>query len=356
MNRIRCTLPREGFTLDVDVQLPPAGITALLGPSGCGKTTLLRCVAGLERPRDALIEFAGEAWQDDARGLFLAPWQRAVGYVFQEASLFDHLDVRGNLQFAQRRARGGPQIAIDALVELLGIGGLLARRPQQLSGGERQRVAIARALAGRPRVLLLDEPLAALDLPRRREILPWLEKLRDELRIPMLYVTHAAEEAARLADHVLAMEAGRVLASGPLADVLTRLDLPGVRADDAGAVLEGAVAERDARWHLMRVDFAGGAIWLRDAGQALGQRVRVHVLARDVSLATERPTHTSVQNLLPCTVSAIAPGGHASQAMVRLDCAGQPLLARITARAADALQLREGAPVWAQIKSAALVE
>jgi molybdate transport system ATP-binding protein len=356
MNRIRCTLPRDAFTLAVDVQLPAAGITALLGPSGCGKTTLLRCVAGLERPRDALVEFAGEAWQDDARGLFLAPWQRAVGYVFQEASLFDHLDVNGNLRFAQQRARSGPEVPLQALIELLGIGGLLARRPAQLSGGERQRVAIARALAGRPRVLLLDEPLAALDQSRRREILPWLEKQRDELRIPMLYVTHAADEAARLADHVLAMEAGRVVASGPLADVITRLDLPGARADDAGAVLECTVAERDPRWHLMRVDFAGGSLWLRDAEQAMGRRVRVHVLARDVSLATERPRHTSIQNLLPCTVGEVAAGGHASQALVRLDCAGHPLLARITARAADALQLQPGTPVWAQVKSAALVE
>ena len=356
MNRVRCTLPRDAFTLAVDAQLPPGGLTALLGPSGCGKTTLLRCVAGLERPRDALIEFAGEAWQDDARGVFLAPWQRAVGYVFQEASLFEHLDVRGNLRFAQRRARGGPEVPLDTLIELLGIAALLSRRPAQLSGGERQRVAIARALAGRPRVLLLDEPLAALDAARRREILPWLEKLRDEVRIPMLYVTHAVEEAARLADHVLAMEAGRVVASGPLAEVLTRTDLPAAQADDAGAVLECSVAERDARWHLMRVAFAGGSLWLRDAGQPPGRRVRVHVLARDVSLATERPRHTSVQNLLACAVREVAAGPHPSQALVRLDCAGAALLARITARAADALQLHEGTPVWAQIKSAALVE
>jgi molybdate transport system ATP-binding protein len=227
---------------------------------------------------------------------------------------------------------------------------------QQLSGGERQRVAMARALAGRPRLLLLDEPLAALDVARRREILPWLEKLRDELRIPMLYVTHAIDEAARLADHLVLLDRGSVVAAGPLDEVLARLDLPGTLADDAGVVLQGEVAERDARWHLVRVAFDGGSLWVRDAGQRIGQRVRVHVLARDVSLALEPPQASSIQNVLACTVRALGAGAHESQAVVRLDCAGAALLARITARAADMLQLRAGAAVWAQVKSAALVE
>ncbi|HSW18923.1 MAG TPA: molybdenum ABC transporter ATP-binding protein, partial [Ramlibacter sp.] len=224
-----------GFSLAVDLHLPATGITALFGPSGSGKTTVLRCVAGLERAAGALVDIGGDCWQDDARGVFLAPWQRPLGYVFQEASLFDHLDVRGNIAYGQKRRGGGGagngDLSLEAAVELLGIGHLLARRPHQLSGGERQRVAIARALAARPRVLLLDEPLSALDASRRQDILPWLERLRDELRIPMLYVTHAADEMARLADTLVLMDNGRAVASGPVAEVLARTD-PSVIAGD----------------------------------------------------------------------------------------------------------------------------
>jgi molybdate transport system ATP-binding protein len=351
---IRLRLPRGGFTLDVDLRLPPQGVSAVFGPSGCGKTTLLRCVAGLERARDAHVRIAGEDWQNDARGLFLATHSRPLGYVFQEASLFDHLDVRGNLAFGQRRA-AAPAAALAPLIALLGIGGLLDRKPHQLSGGERQRVAIARALATQPRVLLLDEPLAALDLARRREILPWLERLRDELRLPMLYVSHSLDEVARLADHLVLLDQGRVTASGPLAATLARLDLP-LAADEASALLHGTVAERDPRWQLARVAFDGGSLWLPDAGVAAGRRVRVRVLARDVSIATAPVAASSIQNLLPCTVRAIAPGPHPSQAMVQLACGESLLLARITARAVDSLGLAPGRPVWAQVKSAALVE
>ena len=357
MNRLRVRHARGAFTLDVDVELPESGVTAVLGPSGCGKTTLLRCIAGLERPGEAFIEVGGECWQDSARHVFVPPWRRGAAYVFQEASLFDHLDVRGNLKFAQRRApRRGPDISIDTAIALLGIEPLLARRPAQLSGGERQRVAIARALAARPRLLLLDEPLAAVDVARRREILPWLEKLRDELAIPMVYVTHAADEAARLASTLVLLQEGRVAAAGPLAQTLTRLDLPGALADDAGAVIAGRIDERDERWRLMRVAFEGGTLWVADRGHALGQGVRVHVLARDVSLALAPPEASSIQNVLTCTVLETAAGAHPSQVLVRLQCGASVLLSRITARAADALGLREGMPVWAQVKSAALVE
>ena len=356
-SRIRLSLDRGAFSLEADIELPARGITALFGASGSGKTTLLRCVAGLECAQNALVRIAGEVWQDDANGIFMPPWRRPLGYVFQEASLFDHLDVRGNLAYGQRRAGGaGRSIALDGAVELLGIGGLLSRRTQALSGGERQRVAIARALATGPRVLLLDEPLASLDHARRQEILPWLERLRDELHIPMLYVTHSADEVARLAETLIVLGRGRVTAAGPTAEVLARIDAPVILGEDAGALLDATVGERDARWHLARVDFAGGSLWLRDAGVALGRHVRLRVLARDVSLATEQPRATSVQNLLPCVVDGIAPGGHPSQVLVRLACGEAMLLARITARAADALELVAGKPVWAQVKSVALVE
>ena len=353
---LRLRLPRTGFALDVDLALPASGITAISGPSGSGKTTLLRCAAGLERAPEARVVVDGEVWQDTAQGLFRPTWQRPLGYVFQEASLFDHLDVRGNLAFGQRRARRAqPSVDLDALVALLGIAGLLDRRPHQLSGGERQRVAIARALATQPRILLLDEPLAALDFARRQEILPWLERLRDELRIPMLYVTHSGDELARLADHLVLLDQGRVRATGPLAQTLARIDLPAIPGEEAGALLHATIVERDARWQLAQVRFDGGALWIADAGLAVGHAVRVRVLARDVSLALAPPERSSIQNVLPCTVRAIAAGAHPSQALVQLACGGSLLLARITARAVDTLGLREGSPVWAQVKSAALV-
>jgi molybdate transport system ATP-binding protein len=350
---IRCRLARGDFTLDADLRLPATGITAIFGASGSGKTTLLRCVAGLERAASARVAIAGETWQDSAAGLFVPTHRRPLGYVFQEASLFDHLDVRGNLAFAQKRAGGSA--SLQPLLDLLGIADLLDRRPHQLSGGERQRVAIARALTTQPRILLLDEPLAAVDLSRRREILPWLERLHEELRIPMLYVTHSGDEVARLADHLVLLEAGRVRAAGPLREMLARVDLPAVPGEEPGALLEATVAERDERWHLARVAFDGGALWLPDAGLAIGHAVRVRVLARDISLALQPPAATSIQNVLPCQVLAIAPGAHPSQAVVQLACGGSVLLARVTARAVDALELRPGSGAWAQVKSAALV-
>ncbi len=356
LNHIRLSLARPDFTLQADLALPPRGITALFGPSGSGKTTLLRCVAGLERAEGALVKIAGQVWQDDARRVFLPTWRRPLGYVFQEASLFDHLDVRGNLHYGLRRTGGRRQaIALEAVIELLGIGALLGRRTQQLSGGERQRVAIARALATQPRLLLLDEPLASLDHARQRDILPWLERLRDELHIPMLYVTHAAGEVARLADTLIVMAHGRVVATGPAARVLASIDAPVVLGEDAGALLDGSIGERDSRWHLARVDFAGGSLWIGDSGVEVGRHVRLRVLARDVSLATEAPRATSIQNLLRGTVLAVAPDVHPSQVLVQVQCGESILLARVTARAVDALGLEPGRPVWAQVKSVALV-
>lgn len=355
-NHIRVSLQRPAFTLEVDLRLPRRGITVLFGPSGSGKTSLLRCVAGLERARRARVCIGGDVWQDDAQALFLPTWRRPLGYVFQEASLFEHLDVQANLRYGL--ARSVPSGAADALapvIDLLGIGDLLKRRTTQLSGGERQRVAIARALATGPRLLLLDEPLAALDHARRQDILPWLERLRDELHIPMLYVTHSAEEAGRLADTLVAIEQGQVRAAGPTTEVLARIDLPVVAGDDAGTLLRGSVAERDTRWHLARVTFPGGDLWLRDEQLSVGRQVRLRVLARDVSIATVKPQATSIQNLLACTVEAVVADTHPAQVLVRMNCGESLLLARITARAASTLELRPGQAVWAQVKSAALL-
>lgn len=355
-SRIRLKLSRPGFALDVDLALPATGITVLFGASGSGKTTVLRCVAGLERARSGLVRIGPDVWQDDATGIFLPAWKRPQGYVFQEASLFEHLSVRANIEYGLKRAasRGAAQ-ALDGAIELLGIGSLLGRMPLQLSGGERQRVAIARALATQPRTLLLDEPLAALDGPRKLEILPWLERLRDELRMPMLYVTHSAEELSRLADHLVVLEHGRVKAEGAAAELMASIDSPVLTGDEAGALLSGTVGERDVRWHLSRVDFDGGSLWLRDSGLPLGRSVRLRVLARDVSIATDEPRDTSIQNHLPCTIESSAPDAHPSQRLVRVRVGASVLVARITGRAYDALALGPGVRAWLQVKSVALL-
>jgi len=238
----RLTLARDDFTLDVDLQLPGSGISALFGHSGSGKTSCLRCLAGLERAASAYIEVNGEVWEDSASGFFLPPHRRPIGYVFQEASLFPHLSVRANLEFGWRRVPAAQRkVSLEQACALLGIGHLLERRPATLSGGEAQRVGIARALLSSPRLLLLDEPLAALDGPRKREILPYLEHLHEELQIPLVYVSHAQDEVARLADYLVLLEQGKVLASGPIIETLARLDLPLAQGDDAGVVLEGLV-------------------------------------------------------------------------------------------------------------------
>ena len=349
-----------GFSLEVDECLPGSGVTALFGPSGCGKTTLLRCIAGLERPRAGRLSFQGEVWQDDRT--WVPTHRRPLGYVFQEASLFPHLTVAGNLRFGQRRQGGsGPAAALDQAVELLGIAPLLERKPDRLSGGERQRVGIARALAVSPRILLMDEPLAALDHQRKSEILPYLERLHDALAIPVLYVSHAPDEVARLADHLVVMDTGRVLASGPLRDILARLDLPIRLGEDAGVVLEGRVVERDAQWQLLRVDCAGSSLWVRDAGAALGRAVRVRILARDVSISLTQAQETSILNTLPATVVALGVDSHPALALVRLRIgAGEgegeaSVLARVTHRSADHLGLVPGLAVWIQIKAVALL-
>ena len=352
---LRLRLPRAGFVLDVDLRLPGSGISVLFGPSGSGKTSVLRCAAGLEHAAGQ-VHVAGQVWQDDAAGRFMPTWKRPLGYVFQEASLFEHLSVRGNLEFGLHRSGApGGRRALDEAVELLGIGQLLARDPAQLSGGERQRVAIARALVRQPALLLLDEPLAALDQARRQEILPWLARLRDELKLPMLYVTHSAEELARLADHLVVLEAGQVRASGAVQEVLADLRSP-VVGEDAGVLLDGQVRLRDARWHLAQLGFEGGALWVRDSGLREGQRLRLRVLARDVSIALSPPQGSSIQNVLACRVDAIAADAHPSQALVRLDCGGSFVLARVTQRAVHELALVPGLAVWAQVKSVAIVE
>jgi molybdate transport system ATP-binding protein len=350
----RFRIERAAFTLDVALDLPGSGISALFGPSGCGKTTTLRALAGLERTPAGHLHMKGEVWQDAAT--FVPTHRRPLGYVFQEASLFDHLDVRGNVEFGMKRVPAAARrVSLEQAVELLGIPHLMDRKPQTLSGGERQRVGIARALATSPRLLLLDEPLSALDAQRKAEVLPYLEKLHAELDIPMVYVSHALDEIARLADHLVLMDAGRVVASGDTQAMLTRLDLPLAHGDTASAIVEGRVMAHDAADHLTQVGFAGGSLLLTSTtARATGDAVRLRIQARDVSLTLQPQQDTSILNILPATVAGVeddSPG----QRMVALDVSGVRILARVTQRSAQTLALAPGQRVFAQIKGVAVL-
>ncbi len=350
---IRFHIERSGFVLDLDVSLPATGVTGLSGPSGCGKTTLLRAIAGLERDAMGYCRVADEIWQDG--GHFLPTHRRALGYVFQEASLFPHLSVRRNLEYGFKRVpREQRRVGLDDAVALLGVEGLLGRRPHGLSGGERQRVAIARALLTSPRLLLMDEPLAALDRASKREILPYLERLHDELAMPVLYVSHAPDEVARLADHLVLLDAGRVRAAGPIGELFSRLDLAREQGTEAEAIIEARVAEHDETYHLSYLDFAGGRFSVARNRLPIGHRARLRVLARDVSITLRHQTGTSILNIFPAVVDALAPEGPARM-LVRLHIEGVPLLAGITRKSASALALTPGKQVYAQVKSVALL-
>ena len=352
--RAQFTLHYPGFVLDVDLHLPGRGVTTLFGPSGSGKTTLLRCIAGLQYVPHGSLHINGAIWQEGA--LFVPPHRRPLGYVFQEASLFAHLSVRGNLHYGMRRVSVAEQkVSLDHVIELLGIAHLLARKPERLSGGERQRVAIARALLTSPRLLLMDEPLAALDLARKQEILPYLEKLHDELDIPILYVSHTPDEIARLADHLVVMDAGRVMAVGALTETLARLDLPMNLGEDTGVVLEGTIADRELQWHLAKVSCGSSDFWVRDSGHPVGDAVRIRILAKDVSIALNQTRDTSILNILPAEVVEIANDVHPAQALVKLQLGTSPVLSRLTQRSVQSLRLTPGLKVYAQIKAVALI-
>ncbi|MNQ72159.1 Sulfate/thiosulfate import ATP-binding protein CysA [compost metagenome] len=358
MIHMRLKLDYPGFALDVDLQLPGRGVTALYGHSGSGKTTCLRCIAGLERADQGFIQVNDEVWQDSANKVFVAPHKRTLGYVFQEASLFPHLSVLANLAFGLKRIPK-PQRRVDMAhaTELLGIGHLLDRHPQHLSGGERQRVGIARALLTSPKLLLMDEPLAALDAQRKSEILPYLQRLHDELDIPVLYVSHSQDEVARLADHIVLLSHGKALASGPIGQTLARLDLPLAMGDDAGVVIEGRVSAYDADYQLLSLQLPGTSLNIRvphtpmDAGQAL----RCKVQARDVSLNLHSAGQSSILNRLPVTVVSEMNADNAAHVLIRLDAAGTPLLARITRYSRDQLNVHPGQQLWAQIKAVAVL-
>jgi len=345
---------KKSFTLDVDIEIPGQGVTAIFGHSGSGKTSLLRCIAGLHSSTNGKLSINGKIWQDEST--YVETHQRSVGYVFQEASLFEHLTAGENLLYATKRAAIPPsEETYQQTIHLMGIDPILDNYPNQLSGGERQRVSIARALLSNPQLLLMDEPLASLDERRKQEILPYLERLRGELDIPILFVSHSVDEVARLADYIVVLEQGKVVTNGTLTEVLSRIDLPFRLGEDTGVIVEGTVAERNERWHLVRVEFDGGDLWLKDNGDAIGQSVRIRVLARDVSLSLENHQDTSILNRMPAEILEISPGADRALALVRLKVGTTVLIARVTGRSVEHLQLKPGKKLWAQIKSVAIV-
>jgi molybdate transport system ATP-binding protein len=350
-------LQQGRFSLDVNLRLPGRGVSVLLGPSGCGKTSVLRALAGLSRAQGR-VSVGGQVWQDDAAGArsFVPTHQRPIGYVFQEASLFEHLNVRDNLLYGQKRiAPAQRRISLDEAVGLLGIESMLGRSTGGLSGGERQRVAIARALLTSPSLLLMDEPLSALDPARKAEVLPYLAKLNAQFGLPIVYVTHAMDEAARLADHLVLMDAGRVQADGAAVALFARLDTPMSAWDDAAALLPAQLDAHEHEYGLSRLRVAGLPFWVGLCQAAPGQAVRVRVLARDVSVALSPPVGSSILNILPAVIDEIRSDGPNSQTL-RLQLApGTCLLARLTRRSCEQLQLRAGMAVYAQVKGAALL-
>ena len=353
----RFRLVRGPFVLDASFAVPARGVTGLFGPSGSGKTTVLRCIAGLEPDVRGFLRVGDDIWQDSELDRRVPPHRRAVGYVFQEADLFSHLDVRGNLRFAWRRAPHHV-IAWDDAVAWLGVERLLDRAVSRLSGGERQRVAVARALLSSPRVLLMDEPLAALDEVNRREILPWLEDLPARLDIPMVYVSHSLAEVGRLADHMVFLADGQVRAAGAPSDVLAHVDFARWRGEEAAVIVDAIVRDHDLEGHLTLLDGPWGPIWVRRQPRETGRAVRVHVAASDVSLSLVPEPLTTIMNqfyVVVHEVREVSPG----EALVRMAApsADSPmLLALITQRSAARLGIAAGRHVYARVKSVALLD
>lgn len=343
------------FKIDTRFSCETSGIVAFFGRSGAGKTSLVNLLSGLSRPDAGRIAINGTVLFDSARGIDLPPERRRLGYVFQEGRLFPHLSVRGNLVYGFNRAPVRErQIQPDQIIDLLGLGALLTRRPRDLSGGEKQRVALGRALLANPRLLLMDEPLAALDQPRKEEVLPFIERLRDEFAIPIVYVSHAMPEIVRLADIMVLISEGRVEAVGTVDDLTSRLDLrPLTGRYEAGAVILARVTGQDETFDLTELNFAGGQLMVPRLDLPPGTELRLRIRARDVVLARTRPEGTSILNAFPCVVRAIG-GEDGPQVDLQLDAGGASLWARITRRSLIELNLEPGAPVYALVKAVAI--
>lgn len=350
---VRYLLQRDEFSLDIDVALPMRGITGVFGVSGAGKTTLLRCIAGLEAAAKAKLVVAGDTWEDSETGTSRPVHARNVGYVFQEPRLFDHLSVRANIEYGNKRRTQNGTADFDHVIELLGLRSLLSRSPDELSGGEAQRVAIARALLCSPQFVLMDEPLASLDQSRRDEILPFLDRLHAESAIPIIYVSHNIDEVCRLCDHLVVIEHGGVVAEGELQDVLVRTDVAAIGGDHAGSVVEGTVAGHDVDDDLTQLEFSGGTLWVPGHAAPRGSPLRLRIRAADVSLCRARPADTTILNILPVVIDTIE-AGEGPSTLVRLVIGDDRIVARVTRRSIRELGLKIGDKLYAQIKSVAV--
>lgn len=348
----RFNLLRGEFTLAAELDIPAKGVTAIFGASGSGKTSLLRAIAGLDKVANGYLRIDDQLWQDAQT--FVPPHRRSLAYVFQEASLFNHLNVQQNIEYGAKRATSVDDELVSNAISLLGLNSMLGRKSNTLSGGERQRVAIARALASGPKLLLMDEPLASLDQARKQEILPLIQRVHRSLNIPVIYVSHSADEVAQLADHLVLLEAGKVKSSGAIQTMLTDLEHPLAHQDDAEAIIETSIAEQDSAYHLTYLEFSGGRFAVSYIDQAIGNSVRLRIAARDVSLTLTQHTETSILNIFPATIDAISAEG-SSQMTVRVLVGGVPLLARLTKKSAVNLKLEVGKTVYAQAKSAAVL-
>lgn len=342
-----------GFVLDVSLDISMNAVTSIFGPTGCGKTTILRAIAGLDHHKDGYLNINGEVWQKN--NIFKAAHERSIGYVFQEASLFDHLNVRQNLEFGfSRIAKANQKFTIQEIINLLKINHLEKRSTISLSGGERQRIAIARSLLVSPQILLMDEPIAALDQNSKLEVLQSLERLKTRLNIPIIYISHSQNEIARLADTIILLENGRVLATGSTNDIFTRSDLPLAHSSDATSVIDAEVVEIDEKFQMARIKFDGGQLTIAGCELATGKKVRVTFAARDVSITLEQQTNTSILNIIQATITHIS-NDSKTEVTVHLLAGDTAILSRITKKSAQTLDLKTGDKVFAQIKSVVLL-
>ena len=354
MLRVDVKKNRGSFSLDVHFEMPTPGVVALFGRSGCGKSTLVHVISGLLAADAGQVVLDDVVLQDTARGVFVPPERRGIGYVFQDARLFPHLSVAANLRYGERRAAGRRYVSIDTVAGLLDLGSLMSRRTHQLSGGERQRVAIGRALLSQPILLLLDEPLASLDAARRDEVLPYLELLRDQLSIPMVYVSHNFDEVLRLATDVVLMESGKVIAQGRLGEMSLNKGLRSIIGPEAvGAIVDGTVLGIDDASGLMRLKLGHGELKVQTFHAAVGANLRVQLLARDLIVATQPPQHLSVRNILGGVITAVS-SDDADSDLVAIDIGGVQIMARVTKAATRELALKAGLPAWALVKAVSL--
>jgi len=342
------------FELEVNSEFPSTGITAILGESGSGKTTLLRCIAGLEKNAKGLLTIGDTIWLDDKR--CVPTYEREIGFVFQDARLFEHLNVKGNLQFAVKRSHEKVKSSfLEEVVSALDIGHLMQHKPEQLSGGEKQRVAIARALLVKPKMLIMDEPLASLDNARKLDVLPYLAALQNMFHLPMLYVSHSTEEVCKLADHVIVLHQGKVVIQGSINDVFSSAKLPHSYRQETSTIIKAKIIEKNERWNLVKAEFDGNTLWLQDHNQAVGKPLRLRILASDVSLSLKDEKESTILNRLEGRIAGIEMDKSGATALVTLELMRTEVVAQVTRKSIDDLFLMVGMTIWAQIKSVAIM-